>query len=308
MSVMAERGAAPRGKHVEIWASGLSASIDPWGAQLMSLTTARGDELLWQGDPAFWPDRAPILFPVIGPVAGGVIHHDGGDYPMPPHGFAKEREFTVKGYMRNRAVFDLSADDRTRKQYPFEFGLRVAYDLRPDSLTVTIAVTNEDTVSMPADVGFHPGFNCPLSAESANMVIEFDEREAAPVRRGVDDPIFLTEDEYPSPVEGRTLRLRDELFTDNAIVFDRVASRGLVYRSSDTSVRPQLRVEYPDSPYLAIWSRPGAPFVAIEPWQGLPSPVGYTGELGDKPGIATLAPGETRAWRLRVIIDPLKET
>ena len=307
---MAERGAAPRGKLVEIWASGLSASIDPLGAQLMSLRTARGDELLWQGDPAFWPDRAPILFPVIGPMPGGVIHHDGGSYPMPAHGFAKEREFTVKGYMRNRAVFDLSADDETRRHYPFEFGLRVAFDLTPDSLTVTIAVTNEDTVAMPADVGFHPGFNRPLaaSADSANMVIAFDEQEPAPVRRGVDDPIFLTEDEHATPVEGCVLRLRDELFTDNAIVFDRIVSHGLVYRSAEPSVGPRLRVEFPDSPYLAIWSRPGAPFVAIEPWQGLPSPVGYTGDLADKPGIATLAPGETRSWRLRVIIDPLKET
>ena len=306
---MAQHDGTTNGSLVELWADGLGAAIDPHGAQLMSIRTSAGDELLWQGDPDIWPDRAPILFPVIGPVADGVIRHRGERYPMPAHGFAQQREFAVRGHMRNRAVFELRADDATREQYPFEFTLRVAFDLEPDALLTTISVTNQGGEPMPADVGFHPGFRRPLASgqDGAGFGIVFAAPEPAPIRRGVDDPIFLTAEEYPTPVEGRMLPLRPALFEDNAMVFDRIASHSLTYGPLEAEDGPWLRVSYPDSPYLAIWSRPGAPFTAIEPWQGLPSPVGFTGDLIDKPGIAVLQPGETRSWRLHVAIMDTRE-
>jgi galactose mutarotase-like enzyme len=306
---MAHHDPGSSGNRVELWASGLCAAIDPNGAQLMSLKTASGDELLWQGDPEVWPDRAPILFPVIGPVTNGEIRHRGARYPMPAHGFARSQHFTVRGYMRNRAVFELRADEETRQHYPFDFTLQVAFDLSPSRLATTISVTNENGQPMPADVGFHPGFNRPLGAgeDGADYGVVFAEEEPAPIRRGVDDPIFLTAEQHPTPVDGRVLRLRDALFEDNAMVFDRIASHALTYGSLGHAAGPHLRIEYPDSPYLAIWSRPGAPFTAIEPWQGLPCPVGFDADLAEKPGIAVLQPSETRSWRLDVAILEARE-
>ncbi len=35
------------------------------GAELQSIQDADGTEYLWQGDPAYWPDRAPNLFPYV---------------------------------------------------------------------------------------------------------------------------------------------------------------------------------------------------------------------------------------------------
>lgn len=307
---MAQHDAGTNQTWVVLWADGLRAAVNPHGAQLMSLKTAGGDELLWQGDPTIWPDRAPILFPVIGPVTGGVIRHGGEEYPMPAHGFAQSRDFAVRGSMRNRAVFELRADEDTRVHYPFDFALRVAFELEPGRLATTISVTNESGDPMPAGVGFHPGFNRPLIAGQggADYGIVFAEPEPEPIRRGVDDPIFLTAEEHPTPVEGRVLRLGDTLFEDNAMVFDRIESHALTYGPLETGGGTQrLHVEYPDSPYLAVWSRPGAPFTAIEPWQGLPSPVGFEGDLIDKPGIAVLQPGATRSWRLRVAIMDSRE-
>ena len=54
---------------------------------------------------------------------------------------------------------------------------------------------------------------------------------------------------------------------------------------------------------LGLWSKPGgAPFLCIEPWYGMASPVGWDGAFADKPGILTLQPGETRdfVWRVTV--------
>ena len=45
------------------------AEIDTMGAQLMSLRDALGTEYLWQGDPRYWAERSPLLFPMVGRCA-----------------------------------------------------------------------------------------------------------------------------------------------------------------------------------------------------------------------------------------------
>lgn len=290
-------------KHIELTTSGLSADVAPHGAQLMSLKTAEGQELLWQGDPRYWADRAPILFPLIGPVVGGQIHHGRHSYPMPPHGFARGRNFAVSQQTPTSCLLELRDDRETRSHYPFAFTLRVGFELSDDSLHCIISVENPNEESLPADVGFHPGFNWPLTPGQVkeDFAIVFAESEPAPIRRGVEDPILLLPEGRRTPVEGNVLRLRDDLFEENAIVFDRPNSRSVTYGAPGGL---GLRVDFPDSPNLAIWSRPGAPYVCIEPWQGYPSQIDFEGPFVEKPGIALLDPGDTRHWRLGITLQP----
>ena len=105
----------------------------------------------------------------------------------------------------------------------------------------------------------------------------------------------------PSPVEGNVLHLRDELFNDGAIVWDELASRSLTYGAENGG--PRLSVRFPDTPHLGVWTKPGADFLCIEPWQGFASPSGFDGELADKPGIVSLPVGETRRWRMDISVS-----
>src|SRR6185437_4423514 len=57
--------------------------------------------------------------------------------------------------------------------------------------------------------------------------IRFEAAEPAAVRRL--DNGLLSDVEYASPVAGNRLMLRDELFVDDALVFDRLTSRRVVY-------------------------------------------------------------------------------
>jgi galactose mutarotase-like enzyme len=59
-------------------------------------------------------------------------------------------------------------------------------------------------------------------------------------------------------------------------------------------------VSFDALPHLGIWTRPGAGFVCIEPWQGYASPKDFDGELRDKPGILSIAPGTTRQLEMRI--------
>lgn len=44
-----------------------------------------------------------------------------------------------------------------------------------------------------------------------------------------------------------------------------------------------------------LWSRPGAGYLCIEPWTGQGDPVGFAGEISDKPGMILLPPGARRS-------------
>lgn len=46
----------------------------------------------------------------------------------------------------------------------------------------------------------------------------------------------------------------------------------------------RIQVSYPDSPYLGAWTKPGAAFICIEPWQGLADSQGFSGGLWRKTG------------------------
>jgi len=281
----------------------LAAAIDPRGAQLRSLRTRAGEELLWQGDPAYWPYQAPILFPVIGPLVGGQLRHADRVYPMPPHGFARLRDFTVLEHVPTRCVFELRDDAETHAQYPFAFRLQVSYELSGDSLSNTVAVQNLSDEPLPADIGFHPGFKWPLSPSRTKdeYRIVFAANEPGPIRRGSGNPVLLFPDSRPSPVVNNVLRPRDELFDELALVWDHLNSRSVTFGAAgDLS----LRIDFPDSPHLGLWMVPGAPFLCIEPWQGYPSQNDFDGPFIRKPGIALFEPGATREWRLALTIGP----
>lgn len=47
------------------------------GAQLLSIRASDGTECLWQGDPAYWSDRAPNLFPYVARLTEGKYYLDG---------------------------------------------------------------------------------------------------------------------------------------------------------------------------------------------------------------------------------------
>jgi galactose mutarotase-like enzyme len=107
------------------------------------------------------------------------------------------------------------------------------------------------------------------------------------------DAAGLIAGERPSPIDGCTLRLRDDLFADDALIWTEVASRGLTYG--------QLRIEW-DAPALGVWTKPGAAYVCVESWWGYADPAGFAGEIWDKPGIMRLAPGEVRTFEMSVTL------
>ena len=70
-----------------------------------------------------------------------------------------------------------------------------------------------------------------------------------------------------------------------------------------THVGLRLRVDLEDFPHLALWARPPAPFLCIEAWTGHGDPVGFAGELADKPSMRLLPPGATARHTARFSLE-----
>ena len=283
---------------IEIATDQLRAAIDPFGAELASLTDAQGRELMTDADPAYWAGRAPLLFPIVGRLNGDVLRVDGRDYAMKQHGFARRMTFEVVAHDAASATFRLTADDATRAMYPFEFVLDVTYAITGATLDIAVRVTNPGTEQLPMSLGFHPAFAWPLpyGAPRETHRITFAGDEPGAIVRLQDG---LCAGERPSPLDGRTLALSDALFAEDALIWAPVASQSVLYGAPDG---PQLRIDFADTPALGIWTKPGARFVCIEPWHGHADPAGFAGEFRDKPGVIAVLPRETWTGGMQVTL------
>jgi len=283
---------------VTIAGPGLSAGIAAEGAELQWLRDADGRDLLWDGDPAFWAGRAPILFPIVGAVTGGVIQVDGREYALPRHGFARRRTFTLVDRSPGSTRFRLDADPETRAVYPFDFRLDLIFTIERATLDIAAELTSPTDAPLAASFGFHPAFRWPLpyGQPRAAHRLTFAADEPAPVRR-LDGDGLIRPDRLPTPITDRELALDDSLFVDDALILDSPASRRIVYGVPGA---PGLQIDFPDMPMLGIWSKPGAGFLCIEPWAGIADPAGYTGDFHEKPGIVSVGPGGMGRFAMQI--------
>lgn len=288
-------------------------TVSNHGAELQSIRF-EGREYLWQGDPAYWGRRAPILFPIVGKVAGDLLRVDGQSYPMKQHGFARDAEFIpvpepVEGPADGSRF--VMAGDGSRGNYPFKYGLAVRYHVERKRLYCAWAVENRDGRDLHFQIGAHPAFNLPDydPSDPVHGYIEChdaDGRLVDPVLRNYlvdglrvpfDEPVrMLRQTQQPddrslTPSSGR-LALTDDTFAADAFLIEgsQVASATLI----DKYGRPVLTVGCPQAQAFGLWapSKPGCPFVCLEPWCGITDPAGFSGDISGRELIHWLAPGE----------------
>jgi len=279
----------------------LTATIAPLGAELWSLADAQGRQLMTDADPAFWTGRAPLLFPIVGALAGDRYRLDGQTYAMAKHGFARRSEFALLEADAQNALFRLDASEATRAHYPFDFRLDMHFALEGATLAMTATVSNLGDTEMPFSFGYHPAFAWPLpyggAAEDHRVVFERD--EPAPIRRLDLATGLVLPEMQPSPVVGNIYAPTHSDFEADALIWDQLASRSLIY---GVPGEPRLRIDFPDTPMLGIWQKPGARYLCIEPWAGIADPLGFAGDFTQKPGVMTLAANAQQRLRMDVTL------
>lgn len=284
---------------IELTGERLSATINPFGAELTSLRDAEGRELMSDGDPAFWTGRAPLLFPIVGRLNGDVYRYEGKEYALPQHGFARRQAFTVFDSGPGLVVLRLTANDETRAVYPFSFTLDAEFAIQDATLTIGVTVINRGPHAMPVSFGFHPAFAWPLpygAPREAHKIL-FETEQPQPIRAVAGG--LIAPELRSTRVEGRRLALDDALFAADALIWDRTSNRSLRYGPPEG---PALEISY-DAPQLGIWTKPGARFLCVEPWWGHADPEGFDGDIWQKPGIRRFDPGEVQTFTMKVTLS-----
>jgi galactose mutarotase-like enzyme len=284
---------------VRIESDGLAVEVSSLGAEMQSLTSKDGRSWLWNGDPAFWAGRSPLLFPIVGKAPDNTVLVDGQAYDMQQHGLARRSEFRLAEATTASCLHELTSSEASKAAYPFDFRLTLRHAVEGLRLTVTAEVTNTDSKPMPFGLGYHPAFAWPLpGAAGREHFVELDnggEPALSRIDGGLRKPDLL-----PSPFKAGRLVLEHGYFEEDAMIFPEGAGAGLTYRADGG---PGLRFTFENLPNLALWTKPGAPFLCIEPWHGTAPVAGASAEIGARPYSVTLPPAGSASFAFTVEID-----
>lgn len=278
----------------------ISLKVDTLGTEMISLT-AGDTEYLWQGDPAYWPDRAPTLFPFIGRLWDNRYCYRGKTYQMGIHGFAAQADFSPKEQGSDFVTLSLSSNIASLVVYPFDFTLDITYRLVEASVEITYTVRNESEDTMPFGIGGHPGFRVPVGEgeQFEDYCLEFSS-PCRPDRVGFTPDVYLSGVDTSYPLEDdRRIRLQHDLFDEDAIILKNTC-REITLKSS----KHFIRVAYPQMAYLGLWHWPktDAPYVCIEPWTSLPARQDTVEDFACKSDLIHLLPGKTyeNTWTITI--------
>ena len=262
----------------------LVCEVNALGAETHSLRGRDGQEWLWNGDPAYWSGRSPILFPIVGRAHDDIVAIGDTHIPMTIHGFAKTSEFSLVEQSPSSCRHRLSG----HSDWPFEFQLDIIHALADRTLTVRAEVTNLDDTTMPFCFGFHPAFVQPLPSATGVHAITLDPPAEPPLSRLKGGA--LNPDTLPSPFQQGRLDLNDRDFEADAMIFRDIGVDALCYHGDSG---PKLRFAFENLPDLGIWKKPGTPYICIEPWHGTDAIYGSSRQMTDRPNAVSLPAGQT---------------
>ena len=186
----------------------------------------------------------PILFPICGSLNSSSSVFGKKYLQLKQHGFARDLQWRYSYNEKSLCLF-LKESKKTKKYYPFDFEIRIAVNLKINSLEFEITIHNKTNFAMPINFGLHPYFN----------VSDFKNLEF------IDNPLNCQDQE--KNIITNTL---DELNKINLGV------DLLMYTSGRSSFRDKIfkREVILNHPYPfdlgVIWSDPPRRMICLEPW------------------------------------------
>lgn len=282
-----------------------TATIQLKGAELSSFKR-EGLEYIWQASPAVWNRHAPVLFPIVGRLKNNSYSYQGKSYPMSQHGFARDSIFSLVYQERQKVLFELSSSESTLPIYPFDFLLKIGYELGGDTLRITYTVENPSSFQdLWFSIGAHPGFNCPLQPGTESFEdyeLDFGKPDFDSIPLLVLEQGLIANDKSMLSLDQGKKNISYPLFEKDALIFETKDVEKLVLSNKTTG--KGVCMDFPGFEWVGVWSKEkDAGFLCIEPWCGIADTESHNQDLTEKLGIIQLKPKEafSRSYTISLI-------
>lgn len=242
----------------------LSMKIALLGAEPQSLFSKEsGIEYLWNGDPEFWPRRAPVLFPMTGPTKESKIEAGGLPYTMPNNGFVRDLEFSLLSQSSDKATFELQDSSATLQYYPYGFRLKITYTLLDDGFKAEAEIYAKDTLY--CTFGWHPAFSLNINGQDTPLEsysVTFEKKESVD-RKTPFNGVFVTDKKFLDNSD--KLNLTREQTDKGPIILNGLSSKHVTLSSKNG--KHGVRVQRGNLDTLVIWTvaPKHAQYICIEP-------------------------------------------
>lgn len=265
-----------------------------YGAELVSFKI-NAEEKIHQGENCtdengriYWKRHWPVLFPTVGKCKKNQTIINGRTYEMQQHGFARDMEFEPLTKLDNFHSYVFRSDNKLIDKYPYEFSLTVTYRTDANKLTTIYKVVNEGDTDMPFGIGGHPAFKIDREQlDKGNYYLEFEEEEDKIHFLYLVDGLIGTEYAKNIIQNQKTIPLDIHSFDNDAIIMKGLKSNKVSLKNNGKTI---LTMDFTGFPYLAVWTKPKAPFICIEPWMTTADNVNGSGVFRQKTDILLLPP------------------
>lgn len=291
------------GQVYEIESKQFKISVLKKGAQLCEFINKLNNEaILWDSNPDFWAKHSPILFPNIGKIKNDFYTLQHQTYQLPKHGFVKDADWDLVNLDSNSITLKTCSTPQTLEMFPFDFEILVSFILLENGLKVEHLVKNTGLNSMYFSIGAHPAFKIPFHPDSnfSDYDLQFDKNEICNELNLTPDG-FLLNTQNNLLNQNSTIPLNEDLFYQDTVIIPDLKSRKLVVKHQKINEK-QLVFSWHNFNYLAIWKPKNAPFICLEPWQGLPDYNQQDGNWLNKKGNDCLLPNEFKMYSWSICV------
>lgn len=283
-----------------------TATINEVGAELTHLVDqASHRDLIWNND--LWPKHAPVLFPAIGRSNEDSYLIDGQRYEMPQHGFVSGETFMIVDQTPTAVTLSLTANAATRVYYPFDFELQVTFTLVATGLNLSFSVRNHGQQDLSYSLGSHPAFNVPFEAGEAftdyELVLDPAPTDLQQFEIVKTPNPYRSGKELPVTTDKGVIKLNYPMFDAGLIILKAPNLAHLTLQS--TKSKHSISLNLDDFDYVTLWTKEGAqaPFLCLEPFNGLPDVAGDLRELATKEGNHHVAVGQSETMAYTITVD-----
>ncbi|RCJ37323.1 aldose epimerase [Nostoc minutum NIES-26] len=236
--------------------AGSQLEVVPERGGIITRWRVQGQEIFYLDTQRFAnPDLSvrggnPILFPICGNLPDNTYTHNGKQYTLKQHGFARDLPWEVTEQVtQDKASLTLvfNSNEQTRVVYPFDFQVVFTYELQGNNLKIRQQYKNLSSTALPFSAGFHPYF---LTDDKSQLEFEIPSQE-------YQDQIT----KQIHPFNGNFDFSQDEI----DVAFKQLASQSATI--TDRSRKLKLTLNYDDLySTLVFWTLKGKDFYCLEPW------------------------------------------